>query len=230
MSNSNQHWQGPITNVTDREGHSRRRGSGLRGRSSKRHRESDPYDDARNQRPRASTTSLTRHRSRSTSADRPPKDEDELRARLRSMSPRSRRIAGLRDEDVPSRRTSDHDQDHGPRRLSTQSHRGGRRPSDASVGQHSARRSSDMRPPPVFQQGPARPPPPFPAPPFMPQSTWSNGPFFTQQPMPAPTAQPINHFANAQGGLAGGSWAAPPYQSGTNPPPPPPFRDMFGRR
>jgi hypothetical protein len=225
ISSTNQHWQGPITNVADREGYSRRRGSGLRGRSSKRHRESDFHDEMRNQRPRASTTSLARQRSRSKSAERAPKDEEELRARLRSMSPRSRRIAGLRD-DEPIRRISDQD-----RRLSTQSHRGGRRPSDASVGQHPARRSSDMRPPPVFQQGPARPPPPFPVPPFMPQSTWSNGPFFPQQPMSAPTAQPINHFANAQGGLAGSAWAQPPYQPGANPPPPPPpFRDMFGRR
>jgi hypothetical protein len=225
MSSTNQHWQGPITNIADREGYSRRRGSGLRGRSSKRHRESDFHDEMRNQRPRASTTSLARQRSRSRSAERAPKDEEELRARLRSMSPRSRRIAGLRD-DEPLRRISDQD-----RRLSTQSHRGGRRPSDASVGQHPARRSSDMRPPPVFQQGHAHPPPPFPVPPFMPQSTWSNGPFFPQQPMSAPTAQPINHFANAQGGLAGSAWAQPPYQPGANPPPPPPpFRDMFGRR
>jgi len=185
----------------------------------------------RNQRPRASTASLTRRGSQSASE----RDEEELRARLRSMSPRSRRIAGFRDDDLPARRTSEQDQDQAlpphARRLSTQSQRGGRRPSDSTGGQHPARRSSDMHPPPILQQGPSRQPPAFPAPPFMPQSTWSNSPFYPPASMSAPTAQPINHFANAQGGLAGGSWAQPPYQPGANPPPPPPpFRDMFGRR
>jgi len=188
----------------------------------------------RNQRPRASTASLGRRGSQSASE----RDEEELRARLRSMSPRSRRIAGLREDDFPARRPSDQDQDpaHDARRLSTQIQRGGRRPSDSMSSQHPARRSSDMRPPPpMLQQGPpSRQPPVFPAPPFMPQSTWSNSPFFPPAPMAAPTAQPINHFANAHGGLAGGAWPQPPYQpGGPNPPPPPPpapFRDMFGRR
>lgn len=162
----------------------------------------------------------------------PPRNEEELRARLASMSPRSRRLAGIRDDESSVRRTSDHDRfppANGTRRLSTQSSHGDHRPSDGLGGQHPARRSSEMRPPPVFQQGPGHPLPSFP-PPFMPQSTWANSPFFSHQPMPAPTAQPINHFANAQGGLPA-SWATPPFQPSANPPPPPPpFRDMFGRR
>jgi len=226
---SSQHWHGPVTSVAERDGHSRRRASSHRGRVSKRYRESDSHDEMRNQRPRASTASLGRRGSQSTSE----RDEEELRAKLRSMSPRSRRIAGLGDDEFPVRRPSDQDQDpaHGARRLSSQSHHGGRRPSDSIGGQHPDRRSSDMRPPPILQQGPARQPPVFPAPPFMPQSTWSNNPFYPPTPMSAPTAQPINHFANAQGGLAGSAWPQPPYQPGANPPPPPPpFRDMFGRR
>jgi hypothetical protein len=183
----------------------------------------------RDQRPRASTSSLARRSSQSASE----RDEEELRARLRSMSPRSRRIAGFRSDELAGRRTSDHDQDSAlpphARRLSTQSHRGGRRPSDSLGGQHPARRSSDMHPPPMLQQGPPRQPTGFPAPPFMPQSTFN--PFYPPASMAAPTAQPINHFANAQGGMAGGAWGQPPYQPPANPPPPPsPFRDMFGRR
>jgi hypothetical protein len=230
VSGSNHQWQGPKTSVAERDGLSRR-SAGFRGRSTKRHRESDSHLETRNQRPRASTTSSTRHLSRSPSEEHAPKDEVELHARLRSMSPRSRRIAGLRDQEFSSRRTPDQDQ-NGAHRLSTQSERGGRRPSDVSLGQgqHQSRRSSEMRPPPFFQQPLVHPSPAFPVPPFMPQSTWSNPPFFAQQPMPAPTAQPINHFANTQGSLAGSAWA-PPYQPGANPPPPPsPFRNMFGGR
>jgi hypothetical protein len=186
----------------------------------------------RNQRPRASTASLARRSSQSASE----RDEEELRARLRSMSPRSRRIAGLRDDELTTHRTSAQDQDPAlpphARRLSTQSHHGGRRPSDSLGGQHPARRSSDMHPPPMLQQERSRQQSAFPAPPFMPQSTWSNSPFYPPASMSVPTAQPINHFANAQGGMmGGGAWGQPPHQPGSNPPPPPsPFRDMFGRR
>jgi len=74
----------------------------------------------RNQRPRASTASLGRRGSQSTSE----RDEEELRARLRSMSPRSRRIAGIRDDEFSARRPSEQDQDpaQGARRLSTAIH------------------------------------------------------------------------------------------------------------
>lgn len=218
-------WKGPVTSRSDREGASRRQ-SGLRTRA-KRHREDDPSEGVRNQRLRAATASLESQR-RPRSSNASETEEERLRARLAQMSPRSRRIAGIVDDEVTRNNAASSDLSDRGRRLSSQSYRG-RRPSFGAPSAGLNRRASDNHRPPPFQQGPPPPPPGFP-PPFMHGSGWPNGSFYGQPPMPAPTAQPINHFAAMSQGFGGASWGQGPFQPGANPGPPPPFRDFYGRR
>ena len=250
LSDFEEPWRGPITNVSEREGLTRRQ-SGLRPSRTKRSRESDPLaalDGVRDVRPRAGTaSSVASQRPRSTSelrADEQRRRDLDARSAHAILSPRSRQMAGL--PNSANFMLPRHSEPHSlprpesrDRRLSSQSHHD-RRP---SVGNIPARRASELHhPPPHLQQqqqqqqqggggGPAGPPPPgFPGgPSFMQALNWPSAPQMYGQPpqMPVPTAQPIDHFAMSQG-RPGGSWGQPPsYQPGgpnqhVPPPQPPP--------
>jgi hypothetical protein len=248
LSDIEDRWRGPITNVIERDGMSRRQ-SGLRPSRGKRSREDDQHealDGARDVRPRATTASSTAsQRPRSGSelrADEQHRRDLDARNGLNPLSPHSRQRAGLPNtaDFMHPRHSEPHvlpRPESRDRRLSSQSHHD-RRP---SVGNVPVRRASELHHPlPHFQQqGPVGPPTGFPAPSFMQPMNWAGGPppmFGQPQQMPVPTAQPIDHFAMSQG-RASGSWGPPPFPPGgpnqhVPPPQPPPgnFRNFFAGR